>query len=334
MDKPSENLIFDRTQRDVAINNVKGQYNASDLNRVETWCEYLKTELADMGYNIDIETKTNWTQTDMRTASEMERIRSNIKKLKAGFNAITSVNATAENFDWQKANNWEKVLDEIYWLMFGTRNYYVYGGVARGGQPRLYQNRFRHFFGHTEVEYIESTGTQYIETNVLSQKGVLIQMGIEPKASATGISYFFGNTDSGSPYVAVGTSGLSQKWATRFANEILPSVSTQIFNYGVKYNLELAVTNNDHIYLDVNYNRVRETDADVGSSGTAKLKIFGTTSEGNKFSMKLYYCKIYVNGTLTEDLIPVVYQGRACLFDKVSKTYLYNAGTGDFLYKE
>lgn len=136
-------LIFDRTIQDVDNATLKGQYNASDLNRVESWCEYLRDQLNAMGYPITFTTKTNWTQSDMRTASEMERIRANIKKIMQGFYYLTNIETNAEYFNYIKANNWEEILYEIYYLMFGTENWYVYGGVARGGQPRLWQHRFR-----------------------------------------------------------------------------------------------------------------------------------------------------------------------------------------------
>lgn len=111
-------LIFDRTQQDVTDKTEKGYYNVSDLNRVESWCEYLKTELNNAGYSISFTTKTDWTTSDMRTASQMERIRTNIKKLMTGFHYIASIYATAEDFDFEKANNWEKILYEIWNLMW------------------------------------------------------------------------------------------------------------------------------------------------------------------------------------------------------------------------
>lgn len=95
-----------------------GQYNASDLNRVEEWCRYLADELTSMGYSITITTKTNWVQSDMRTASEMERIRTNIRSLMTGFHFITRIYSTAEYFDYKKANNWEQILNEIYNMMW------------------------------------------------------------------------------------------------------------------------------------------------------------------------------------------------------------------------
>ena len=140
---PEESLIFDRTLQDVKNATLKGQYNASDLNRVESWCDYLATELNTLGYDIQITTKTDWVQTDMRAATEMERIRTNIKTIMQGYYYLTNISATAENFDYIKANNWEKILNEIYWLMFGMSNYYVHCGVANSGQSRQWQNRYR-----------------------------------------------------------------------------------------------------------------------------------------------------------------------------------------------
>lgn len=139
------NLIYDRTQADVTNRTQKGYYNASDLNRVESWCRYLADTLNSLGYSITISTKTNWVQTDMRTSAEMERIRTNILALMTGFHWITRIYANANQWNYVKANNWEQILSDIWNLETGMQDWYVYGGVARGGQPRLWQHRFRDF---------------------------------------------------------------------------------------------------------------------------------------------------------------------------------------------
>lgn len=146
MSRPAEDLIFDRTLTDVKNATLKGQYNASDLNRVETWSRYLADELNSVGYDIQITTKTNWTSSDMRTASEMERVRGNIQKIMQGYYYITTIVANAEYFDYNKANNFEKILFEIWNMMLGMEGWYVYGGVANGGQSRVWQHRFRNFY--------------------------------------------------------------------------------------------------------------------------------------------------------------------------------------------
>lgn len=146
-----DRLVYDRTQADVTNDNWKGQYNPSDLNRVESWCRYLIDQLTAVGYSITnngtpLTTKTTWVQTDPRTSAEMERIRQNILKIMTSYHWITPIYNTAEQWDYIKANRWELILHEIAGMMNGMENWYVYGGVARGGQPRLWQHRFRQLF--------------------------------------------------------------------------------------------------------------------------------------------------------------------------------------------
>lgn len=45
---------------------------------------------------------------------------------------------------------------------------------------------------------------------------------------------------------------------------------------------------------------------------------------------KLYYCKIYDNGTLIRHLVPYKYDGHYCMLDLVNNTTYNNAGTGEF----
>lgn len=86
--------IYDRTEADVdaakAYNNaftgnadaaLKGALNASDLNRIESNCEYLAELLRTHGYTVEISVKTDWTMYDFPTLAEFTRIRNNITKL-------------------------------------------------------------------------------------------------------------------------------------------------------------------------------------------------------------------------------------------------------------
>lgn len=142
MSRPVDDLIFDRTQADVTNQTLKGEYRAEDLNRVESWCRYLTDELNSVGYDITITTKTDWTKADLRTQLAMSRIRTNIKKIMDGYYYITNIASNTQKWDWIKANNWEQILNEINDMMDGMRAYYVYGGMAYGGEPREWQNFF------------------------------------------------------------------------------------------------------------------------------------------------------------------------------------------------
>lgn len=144
MNRPAEELIYDRTETDVLLQNLNGQYNASDLNRVESWCAYLEQELNKYGYDISLVTKTDWTSADLRDEVNMNRIRINIRAIMVAFTYLTSIEPNVDFFNWVKANNWEQILAEIEELLIGTKNNFVYSGVSRCGQPRIWQQRFRH----------------------------------------------------------------------------------------------------------------------------------------------------------------------------------------------
>ena len=54
-----------------------------------------------------------------------------------------------------------------------------------------------------------------------------------------------------------------------------------------------------------------------------------STPAGTGVVGKIYYAQIYSGDTLQADMIPVKKSdGTLCLYDKVRKKYIYNAGTG------
>ena len=137
-----EELIFDRTQVDVeyarenqaSTEFLKGAYNYTDLNRVETWCEYIANMLNSYNYFVDITVKTNWTMLDFPTTSEMERIRSNIIKLKQAYYSFTNIPDNLDYMDWKKANDIERILSEINVLIENMIASFYYGNEIYAGE--------------------------------------------------------------------------------------------------------------------------------------------------------------------------------------------------------
>lgn len=137
-----ENLIYDRTQADVnyALNNpqstlfLKGAYNHTDLNRIEAYSEYVAEQLNLYNYSVNITTKTNWTDEDFPTRTEMKRIRDNVEKLKNAFISFTSVPASLEKMTYQKANDLEKVLYELDTLINNMIASFYYSGEVYSGE--------------------------------------------------------------------------------------------------------------------------------------------------------------------------------------------------------
>lgn len=324
MNKPSEELIFDRTQQDVDDETLKGQWNASDLNRVETWCRYLADELADYGYTITITTKTNWVQSDKRRAVEMERIRSNIRKIMTGYHYLTNIEPNAEFWNYTKANNWEKILSEINTLMVGMSDYFIYAGVSNAGQERLWQNRFRRQY--TPKWYLQSTGTQYIDTGIKSQVGIKIEMDFEPEQNGqVWCGSHFNSPNMSLLCKSDGTWGYVVDATIYYGNS-----SVQLQRQKVSFEMNSSSQN-----IKVNGSTVLSSSKSISGVSNANLYLFcrneSSISSLTKASMKLYEAKIYLDGTLLRHFIPVLDTDNvACLYDLVSQEYFYNIGTGNF----
>ncbi len=117
-----DNLIYDRLLSDVeeALNNsdssenLKGSYNYTDLNRIETWCNYLKEVLQDYGLNKNLEIKTNWHMRDYPTRTQVDRIRNNIQTLREFCKGLTTKTIIYNNtLNYEQANTLEKILFDI-----------------------------------------------------------------------------------------------------------------------------------------------------------------------------------------------------------------------------
>ena len=176
------------------------------------------------------------------------------------------------------------------------------------------------------LEYIESSGTQYVNTNFKpSSQNVKIKINFLFTAQHSRTSLFGvqGGTSSqmfvayGNPAFYIGTSG-----------DLLP----QTTSLNVRYTLEVSANGGS---LSVALNGVQQTASYSGNLGNAySLYLFannvmGTTKE--QTSARLYSCQIYDNGVLTRDYIPYRYNNEVGLWDRVSNTFYGNSGTGAFL---
>lgn len=129
-----ENLIFDRTQTDIEQKTPKGYYNYTDLNRVETWCEYLANLLTSYSYPVSITVKKNWAMSDLPNVNDMERIRSNVNAIKTAFHAYTNIPENLEYMTIEKANDIEKILSEIDFLTKNMISSFRYSNTFNSGE--------------------------------------------------------------------------------------------------------------------------------------------------------------------------------------------------------
>lgn len=144
--RPEEPLIYDRTFNDVKRNTSKGNYNASDLNRIESWMEYLKELLHEYGYHTWFETKTDWEvglgKPNMTT--EINRIKTNLQKLKDCFYNIQgtpNVPSTSDvSINYSKANDIEKIMVDIDNLIPKIESAFRYADFLYAGEDLAMPN--------------------------------------------------------------------------------------------------------------------------------------------------------------------------------------------------
>ena len=109
-------LITDRTEQDVTSKTAKGSYNTSDLNRVGAAMAYLRDRFNANGYDIQIDPKTTWRESDVPTQSDMTLYLGHLGTLKS---AITLPEwtpespASMEDLTYSKANDIEEILEII-----------------------------------------------------------------------------------------------------------------------------------------------------------------------------------------------------------------------------
>ena len=176
--------------------------------------------------------------------------------------------------------------------------------------------------GYTEVEYLESTGTQYIITNIIATSGT---WNISAKFKATSQynkGSLFGSTNGFN--ITIDTDKVYRATA-----QVITSIkpSTEEFD-----NLNLSTNTFDNkIQLSINNNIF---------SGTYSNWIYnnniGICAWGNAQNMQsgMYKEIVFVHNNVTVGyFIPVIdSSSRPCFFDKVSMKCYYNQGTGEFLW--
>lgn len=152
-------LITDRTQADVSRaeylarrlnagaataeeiaeygNDLKGSYNAEDLNRVGAAVEYVANRLREYGYAVTVVPKTDWRAGEDPTPEELETYRGNVAALRAVLPVGKNTPQTPgsmERLTFQAANDLEQILLDIDRLITNITLAWFYAGEVFSGE--------------------------------------------------------------------------------------------------------------------------------------------------------------------------------------------------------
>ena len=140
--KKIENLTPEELEE--YMSGLKGCYNISDLNRVEEAVKYISDLFNSLSYKNIVITKT-WKQGDFFTIDEeLPRYLENIRILRDIINVSPNTQQVPDSDKpYNKANDIEKILYDLLSHIENMKKMFVYSGVARAGQNRIWQQRFR-----------------------------------------------------------------------------------------------------------------------------------------------------------------------------------------------
>lgn len=208
------------------------------------------------------------------------------------------------------------------------------GDIILPTTPTKYGYTFQGWAFFTPVEYLESTGLQYIDTGFFPNQDTRVV--VEFKAISGYYGTIFGartaaNTNTFSVLYGMNS---SEGILDDYANE-RKTLGSKIFNQTIIIDKVKSIT---YVLNKATGNVIYQGSHEyVNFQTTVSLYLFAMNSGGaanvNEVGTRLIYsAKIYDNGTLVRDFIPVLDGGNIpCMYDRITDQYFYNQGTGDFI---
>ena len=174
-----------------------------------------------------------------------------------------------------------------------------------------------------EVEYIESTGTQWIDTGIVAQNGLTVEIDIYHNSGNQWL--FGGRTAYHSNSFGLYQSTASGKLIHFGDNDASINSPPARHIYRLQSNV---------FYIDGNIVSTLPAASFVGDSAVYlfNLHISSTPNAVSAIGVtgKMYYAKVWLGGDLVHDFIPVRIGTEGALYDRVSGQLFRNRGTGAF----
>ena len=179
--------------------------------------------------------------------------------------------------------------------------------------------------GYTQLEYIQSSGTQWIDTGFKPNQNTRIKMDCNVIGFNSEDAFLFGaRIASGNTAFCLAADDANTRWFALYGNAVQNPTGTCTGKHSIDFNQNVLTLDGKNF-----------TFAKTTFQSSYNLLLFATITNGNVDSqrgkMAIYSCQIYDNGNLIRDFVPCVDPtGNAGLYDVVSGQFYGNAGTGTF----
>lgn len=182
-----------------------------------------------------------------------------------------------------------------------------------------------------EVEYIQSTGTQYISTGIKPSETVVteVRFALTEDYPFDNTSAIFGVFHNNGTYYSVSFPSLN------YAR--IPSGGSSYAN--IPITMSLGTVHNisyksEAFYFDEELKGTQKPK--IGTNNSLNILLFGRAASPSGSSriiagIRVYGFKMIDSGNILHDCIPVRIGTAGYLFDKVNNALMTNLGSGDFL---
>lgn len=256
-----------------------------------------------------------------RTAADVERV----KYLRGRINAGTAT--AAEKAEWgtalkgaYNASDLNRVSDAAAYL--AARLTSLGNAVPGYERTEIKRTTSRLPEGYTELEYIESTGTQYVNTEFQPNQDTTMVCDAQFTSVTGTISFGGQRLSSGTQaFVWIAVSGNLRSYYKN-GYTVVATADTVRHVYAKEKNETLI---DGTLLHSATY---------AAFSGNHPIFLFASNDSGSAAylsSAKIYSCQIYDDETLVRDYVPCKNaSGEAGLYDLTNEAFYGNAGTGSF----
>ena len=322
-----------RVQEGTAVGYARSTQAPSYNDLTATFNVGLTNDTDYITYTIEI---TNYSTVDIRlNNTETTTTNNNIKVVKSGIRngdivLASSTKTVTIKVKLETATSSEQT-GAITAMFDFTR---LKGGLGEvvSNLPSNYQ----------ELEYIESTGTQYIDTDYIPKINTKIELDIKFSGSFnTTCTSIFSSNNRETSIFQLNFGGSGGQGNTLFPWNDKPfgkGGTDKSFNITntIRENKNTIAMSNDLItYENVEGNlNPKTTDNDISLILFGNRRADNSICSFNAYNMYVYSLKLYEGETLVREYIPVLDNNNVpCMYELENDETFYNQGTGDFLYQ-
>ena len=325
-----KNLNIEGVEGEFFVNIEKRSVVSYDGFEYEGKTYYTLNQLPDSLYNVEYNNTNNWDSSKDSFDIEYNEVEegkyritvSNIDYKSGNINKWQVKYKKEEEQEWKTTNNSSFTIDEV-----GNYRVKIANNNTESREKQIMAKSLFLPSEYQQVEYIESTGTQYIDTGVVANS----TMKIDLKCRCLESSFVFGSRSSASSGYSGLTFESNNPVNVRWGNSILVNDDQYVVNQDYIVHIENGNSSINNKSSQTSY-------GDSFFNGNIYLFAINNNSTSSSINLsqygknRIYYFKIYDGNNEIRNFVPCYRKSdnKPGLYDLVNNEFYTNHGTGEF----